>query len=345
MTDLRAAGIEAGFDASLGMVTGLEVTDGGRAVAPLHRAPWIGEAMPAGCAPHLARLGGDFLCAPFGAPEGESPLHGWTANAPWDVVHREEGLLRAVLSRPVQGATVVKELSVEDGHPFLYARHLFVGGRGRVPVANHAMVALPRGGLIAASRKSAWETPEKAPEPDPSRGRSALAYPARAADPRAFPALRGNADLTRYPFFEGTEEFVVGLEAPGHRLGWTAVTRPHEGDLFLSLRDARALPMTMLWHSNRGRDYPPWSGRHVCLGVEEGAAAHMLGVSTEADLAGPGALDLHTGGTAEVRHVIGCIAWPEGERVTEVREEEGAVVVTSERGARRLLPFRSGFLG
>ena len=62
----------------------------------------------------------------------------------------------------------------------------------------------------------------------------------------------------------------VGIEAQGHRLGWTTVTRPEEGDLFLSLRNARRLPMTMLWHSNGGRDYAPWSGRHFgCLGVEE----------------------------------------------------------------------------
>jgi hypothetical protein len=153
-------------------------------------------------------------------------------------------------------------------------------------------------------------------------------------------------DLTRYPCGPRHEDFVKGVEAPGHRLGWTAVARPEEGDLTLSLRDARALPMTMLWHSNGGRDYAPWSSRHFgCLGVEEGAAAALLGLGSEADLAGPGALALSTDGLAEVRHVIGAIAWPSGEPVAEVAEDGGAIEVRGEAGAQRRLPFQAGFLG
>ncbi|HVG48450.1 MAG TPA: hypothetical protein VM899_10005, partial [Rubellimicrobium sp.] len=191
-----------------------------------------------------------------------------------------------------------------------------------------------------------WETPARPQESDPARGRSGLRYPARATDPRDFPGEGGPVDLTRYPWNPRHEDFVVGLEARGHRLGWTAVTRPEEGDLYLSLRDARALPMTMLWHSNGGRDYPPWSGRHRgCLGVEEGAAGHMLGLSSEADLAGPGALALSPEGVAEVRHVTGALRWPSGEPVAEVRQDGDAVEVRGENGARRRVPFRAGFLG
>lgn len=345
---VAALGIRFAFDARTGLLDGFEVEDGGRRVAPLHRAPWVGtgEAMPPDAAPLMATLGGDFFCAPFGTSEDGSPLHGWPANSPWSVVLRSDGTLRAVLDRPVMGATLLKELSVEDGHPFVYQRHVFVGGRGRLPVANHANLSLRNGGIIRASAKAAWETPRAPLEPDPARGRSALRSPARATDPRAFPGRDGPVDLTRYPWNQRAEDFVIGIEAKGHRLGWTAVTRPAEGDLYLSLRDARRLPMTMLWHSNGGRDYAPWSGRHLgCLGVEEGAAAHMLGLSSEGDLAGPGALALAPDGLAEVRHVVGAIAWPCGEPVAEVRQDEGAVEVRGEGGALRRLPFRAGFLG
>jgi hypothetical protein len=137
----------------------------------------------------------------------------------------------------------------------------------------------------------------------------------------------------------------VGIEARGGSLGWTAVTRLGKGDLYLSLRDPRAIPMTMLWHSNGGRDYAPWSGRHFgCLGVEEGAAEHMLGISTEADLAGPGALTLRPDGIAEVRHVIGAIAWPTEEGVADVRLAGGKVTIRGERGAERQVSIRPGFL-
>ena len=345
MERIAAAGIEVGFESLAGIVTEVVATDGGRRVAPLHRAPWIGEALPEGIAPHLARLAGDFFCAPFGGHEEGSPLHGWPANAAWEVVAREPGRLVAVLERTVRGARVTKHLSVEDGHPFLYQRHVFEGGAGEVGVANHAMVALPSGGLIRASAKSAWATGATAPEPDPARGRSRLAYPATAASLARVPtAVGGTADLGTYPWGEAHEEFVAGVEAPGHALGWTAVTRPVEGDLFLSLRDARALPMTMLWHSNGGRDYAPWSGRHRgCLGVEEGAAASALGPGAALAPGQPGALAL--GGTVEVRHAVGAIAWPSGEPVAEVALDGDALVVRGEGGARRVVPVRSAHLG
>jgi hypothetical protein len=212
-------------------------------------------------------------------------------------------------------------------------------------VANHANLSVRNGALIRTSAKSHWETPKSPQESDPARGRSGLVYPARSDDPRAFPGLTGPVDLTRYPWNPRAEDFVIGVEARGHALGWTAVTRPVEGDLYLSLRDARALPMTMLWHSNGGRDYAPWSGRHVgCLGVEEGAAATVLGLSSESGLAGPGALTLVAGGMAEVRHVIGAIAWPSGQAVAAVVREGDRVTVTGEGGAVRSLPVRPDFL-
>jgi hypothetical protein len=347
VTEVAADGIRFRFDARTGLLDGFVVTDSGVEVAPLHRAPWIGtgETMPPDAAPLMATLGGDFFCAPFASSENGSPLHGWPPNAPWTVAARDRGTLRAVLERPVFGATLVKELSVRDGHPFVYQRHVFVGGEGRVAVANHANLSVKSGGVIRTSPKRAWETPKDPQESDPARGRSALIYPARSEDPRAFPGLSGPVDLTRYPWNTRHEDFVVGIEAPGHALGWTAVTRAAEGDVYLSLRSATRLPMTMLWHSNGGRDYPPWSGRHFgCLGVEEGAADHMLGLSTEADLAGPGALALTPDGTAEVRHVIGAIAWPTGEPVAAIHAGDAGLEITGEAGTTRRVPFQTGFL-
>lgn len=347
MTRIKAHGIRFGFDARTGQLDGFTVEDQGRTIAPLHRAPWVGtdEAMPPGEAPLMATLGGDFFCAPFGSSEGGSSLHGWPANSRWAVVAESAGLLRAVLGRPVMGATLVKELSVLDGHPFVYQRHVFIGGTGRLPVSNHANLSLPNGGLIRTSPKSAWETPPTPQESDPARGRSGLRYPARSQDPRSFPGVEGPVDLTRYPWFPQHEDFVVGIEARGHRLGWTAVTRRAEGDLYLSLRNAHELPMSMFWHSNGGRDYPPWSGRHFgCLGVEEGAADHMLGVPGEADLSGPGALTLTPSGLTEVRHVIGAIAWPSGEPVADITPTETGIEIRGEGGAMRGIPCQIDIL-
>jgi hypothetical protein len=53
------------------------------------------------------------------------------------------------------------------------------------------------------------------------------------------------------------------VEARDARLGWTVVMRNAENDMIVVLKDARILPVTMLWVSNGGRDFPPWNGRHV----------------------------------------------------------------------------------
>ena len=341
MIAIGAKGISLDFDPGIGLLERFVVEDGGRRIAPLHRAPWVGsgEQMPPGIAPHLLQLGGDFFCAPFAQSEGGSPMHGWSANSAWDLHTADAGTLRAVLGRTVMGAMLVKELSLQDGHPFVYQRHVFIGGEGRISCSNHANVSLPKGGLIRTSPKSQWETPAQPQEGDPSRGRSALAYPARSSDLRHFPAREGHCDLTRYPWNPRHEDFVMGIEARGHWLGWTAVTRPHEGDLYLSLRNAERLPMSMFWHSNGGRDYAPWSGRHVgCLGVEEGAAAHLLALSREADLSGPGVLTLVPGGVVSVLHVIGAIDWPSGEPVSAIKAGDDNITIAGEGGASRTLP-------
>ena len=341
---VAALGIRLGFSPACGVIRGLTVTDQGRAIAPFHRAPWVGtgEPMPVGAAAHLSTLEGDFFCAPFGRSGMDgADLHGWPANGDWLVdPQNDPGSLHAMLTQRVAGARVTKTLRLQDGHPFLYQSHGFHGGAGDLPMANHAMISLPRGGLIRTSAKAMWRTPEAPPEADPARGRSALAYPHEAVDPRRFARADGSvADLTRYPFVENSEEFVVGIEAPGHRLGWSAVTRPVEGDLFLSLRDARVLPHTMLWHSNGGRDYAPWSGRHrACLGVEEGAAGAMLGPGV------PGSVSLRPDGVVTIRHVTGAIAWPSGRAVASVTPTDDGLEVCGDGGAVRRVPFDRSFL-
>jgi hypothetical protein len=346
---VSAQGIRFGFLPQGGVLADLQVSDDGAEIAPLHRAPWAAGEVPPDAPPHQRWLQGDFLAAPFGASaEG---LHGLAANGMWRIVPSTPGCLRAVLDGAVQGATLVKELSLTDGHPFVYQRHLFIGGTGALPVANHAMVSVLTGAKLSFSRKRWWET---LPEPlETTRGRSCLAYPKRSEDAAEFPgADGGTVNLYRYPWGERHEDFVAGVEDPASRLGWTAVVRPAEGDLFLSLKNARALPMTMLWHSNGGRDYAPWNGRHLgCLGVEDGAALPMLGLSSRETpdpltAAGqPALLTLDPAGTVEVRHVLGAVRWPSGQSVAGVMLEGDTLTITGDWGAERKLPIRGGWLG
>jgi len=331
---ITAAGVVLDFEVDCGFLCDLAIEDNGRAISPMHRVPWWGSSPEGEMLPHLKRMQGDFFCAPFADGGGTAPIfHGWPANGRWRVAERAAGSasLTAELTHTVQGARVAKTVTLRDAHPFVYQSHLFEGGRGTISAANHAMVSLPGGGVLSFSPKAEYRTPPSAPEPDPARGRSALAYPATSSDPRAFPLESGETvDLTHYPFSPRHEEFVVGIEADVSPLGWTAVVRRGQGDVYLSLRDPRQLKMTMLWQSDGGRDYPPWSGRHrACLGVEEGYAPHMLAL--------PGGLDLDGG--LDVRNAIGAIAWPSESRVISVEADRNSLTVTGEDGAQRTVPF------
>ena len=351
--NVSARAIRFAFTARGGVLHDLVVEDEGQGIAPFHRAAWNVAQVPPDSPPHQRWLGGDFLAAPMGpdALIGLAGLHGPAANGNWHVLPTPPGCLRAVLDGAVQGASVVKELSVEANQPVLYQRHLFIGGTGGLPASNHAMLSVPNGAKLSFSRKRWWET---LPEPlETTRGRSCLAYPRRSETAADFPGAMGDAvNLHRYPWGEAHEDFVTGVEDPESNLGWTAVVRPVEGDLILCLKNPRALPMTMLWHSNGGRDYAPWNSRHRgCLGVEDGAALPVLGLSHQESpdpltAAGqPALLALDATGTVEMRHVLGACHWPSGQMVAGVMLDGDTLTVTGDWGAERELPMRGDWLG
>lgn len=356
--EIEAKGIKVRIDLLYGMISELIVERDGRKISMLHKVPWLGETMPEDAAPHLGGLAGDFFCAPFGdASADNAPTHGWPANSNWTHLGTEkkdgETVARFRLDRKAMGADLVKELRLVDGHPFLYQRHIFTGGQADgMSVANHAMVSLPNGGRLSFSKKRWWETPQIPLEPDPARGRSALACPAKVSDPAHFPlAAGGEADITTYPFASRHEDFAIGVEAEGSKLGWTTVARGKEGDLFISLRNPAKLPMTMLWFSNGGRDYAPWSGRHLgCLGVEEGLNRAMLGDSAgrmphPLDAAGvPTGLTLDPNGTVEVRHVTGQVPWSGEGKIASVSPSGNGIEVKPASGEAVTIPCDLAFL-
>lgn len=356
--DLTAEGIRLSVDLAVGHIADLVVTREGRSLSSLHRAPWIGEDMAPETDPHLTRLSGDFLCAPFGLSDVEpSPSHGWPANAPWRFLGSENlpgGVVaRFELTRTVMGARIVKEFTLRDGHPFLYQRHVFSGGAGAVSVGLHMMLSLPQGARLSFSPKLFAETPAVALEPDPARGRSRLAYPAHFEDLTQAPlADGGRADLTRYPFAAAHEDFVMLVEEPGERLAWGAALRRQEGDITLSLKAPSDFPLTLLWFSNGGRDYAPWNGRHRgVLGMEEARTFSLSGHAASirpnplSDRGIPTSISLEEGGTVDLRQVIGLVPAPDGwERVAGVSAVGNELLVEGPGGQTIRVPYDAGFL-
>jgi hypothetical protein len=64
---------------------------------------------------------------------------------------------------------------------------------------------------------------------------------------------------------------------------WSAVVFPREGYVWFALKNPRVLRGTVLWISNGGRHYPPWSGRHVnVLALEEVTSYFHYGLAESA---------------------------------------------------------------
>jgi len=351
--------VSLSIDLSVGHIADLKIRDGDRTLSPLHHAPWVDDPaadFPEATAPNVKRLSGDFFCAPFGRNDvEEGPSHGWPANSAWQHIQtiRQDDRLTGTfrLQRRVMGAAVVKRVTLISGHPFIYQEHSFTGGAGAISAAHHVMVHMADGGDLTFSPKQGAQTPPEALETDPKRGRSILAYPAEAKDLKVFPLADGGiADLTVYPIGDRHDDFLTLVEAPDQSLGWSVVSRKSEQDRIIVLKHPDVLPVTMLWMSNGGRDYAPWSGRHTgVLGIED-ARASPLGHAescreNEFNCTGiPTAFDLGPDRKIVIRHIVGaCAARPEEGRLANVTAKDGKLTLHFQGGGTRKLSYDPDF--
>jgi hypothetical protein len=355
MDHISAEGISVSFDPQCGVIDDVAIEGGGVTLRPMHRAPWVisGEKLPDQVAPVERKLAGDFFCAPFGRSAADVPIHGWAANGNWQGSGQTIEADGAVTARYglreiIHGARLVKEVTLRPGQPVVYQRHVFDGGEGHIPVAHHAMVRVQGGAALSFSPKAYGRTTNSPLEPDLARGRSLLKYPQRIETLAQVQLAEGGiADATFYPFAQRHEDFIALVEAEGAHIGWSTALAAKDGYLFFAVKDAAALPETLLWMSNGGRDYAPWSGRHsYVLGIEEAASSfHVIGERTGGnDPARATGVKLRGGAQSVIRYAFGAIPAPEGwTRVSEVKVTDGTLKLIDAGGDSRTLAFDSGF--
>ena len=247
---------------------------GDRSVEPFSVAPWAEEHH--GIAPILQVLRGDFFCMPFGgndAPYGDEqyPIHGETANANWSVTRHDDHSIEMELITKVRPGYVAKHIWTEPGQSVIYQRHVVSGMEGPMCIGQHAMVKFKSVGQISLSPFEFGQVFPDEFESPKLGGYTSLKPGARFTDLNSVPANDGSlADLSSYPAREGFEDLVMVYAQRDTDFAWTAVTFPDEEYIWFSLRDPRILTGTILWHSNGGRHYMPWSSRHrAVLGLEE----------------------------------------------------------------------------
>lgn len=320
---------------------------GRRVVRPFSTAPWCDKPEAAGLVPVLRELRGDFFCLPFGAgpgPNGEEyPPHGEAANAVWTVTNRERGRIRAALHTRMPKGLVVKKVETRHGETNIYQTHELRGFRGRLCFGHHAMLdfKVNGSGLVSCSRlRLAQVLP--APFEDPARGGySCLRQGAWFRRLDSVPmAAGGTADLSRYPAREGYEDLVMIHHKDTDDFAWTAVVFPERQFVWFSLKNPAVLASTVLWHSNGGRHYPPWNGRHRgVLGVEDVTAYFHLGLGASArsnawnERGVPTTIEFQPHRFVRVPYIIGVAAVPPdfGE-VRVIRRVPGGAQILSASG-------------
>ncbi len=339
----------------------------GRKIAPYSVAPWAEEKLDPKMPAILRALRGDFFCLPFGgnaAPyRGEKhPMHGETANAKWRLEAEPRGAgrhsLHLSLKTKVRPGRVDKEISLADGEDTVYSRHTVSGMSGPMCLGHHAMLKFPEAegsGAISTSRfvygqvlPAVFEQPELG-------GYSALKMGAEFGSLDAVPtACGGSADLSRYPARRGFEDLVMVVSDAGLPFAWTAVAFPRERFVWFALKDPKVLGGTVLWLSNRGRHYPPWSSRHQnVMGLEEVTANFHLGLAASAGpnpisaKGRPTSLTLDPERPLVVNYIMGVAAIPAGfDRVAamEPGADRKSITLQSASGRKAAAKVDLGFL-
>jgi hypothetical protein len=118
------------------------------------------------------------------------------------------------------------------------------------------------------------------------------------------------------------------------------------------LRDTKVLASTLLWISNGGRHYSPWSGRHVnVMGVEDITGCFHYGAAQSAKSNALSKQGVKTSVTPtanrplHVNYISGLAAIPKNfDRVTDILVESKQIILFSARGASVRTPVNTEFL-
>jgi len=264
----------------------------GKQCAPLHVAPWTFEPEARVLPGVLRRLRGEWPCAHFGLDATRALSPGWSATGETfpgaDVPHGPASNEEWRWIDAADGSLALR-LDYPDGHPVRFVERTItpdpkapaidfefrVHARRacRLPLGLHPTFRLPDEVGALNLEPGAFGHVRSYPgtqEP----GAALFAEDARFARLEAAPLRAGGTiDATSLPF-EGAFEDLLQLVAAE---GTMALRYRREGFRATLTWNAAHFPSLLLWFSNRGRRYYPWSGRNLCLGVEPVCSAFDLG--------------------------------------------------------------------
>lgn len=273
----------------------LFVLPDGRQVAPFQVAPWAdapGDDLPG----ILKRLRGEWPCVPFGSDADRAPADGWPrsraagtvdafphgfgSNHAWRFEAAAPGSISLAIdypeTHPIRGLrrTVTPD---PNGAALDFTLEIDVRADCTLPLGLHPSFRLPQ--QAGAMRIEVGSAVSGITFPGPVDDSSIFAQGALLSPWHDVPlAGGGRLDARAVPLPQATEELVQLLDMPGHASLWNSA----EGYRVKLSWNPEHYPSALLWFSNRGRSFAPWSGRHLALGFEPICAAFDLGPQVSA---------------------------------------------------------------
>lgn len=303
--------------------------------SPLHTAPWVNSPTEK-VDGRLGNLQGDFFCCPFGG-NGEPvdglqhPLHGFCAHEEW------VQLDRAGAFKFAKGDLIIlKEVVPGQDHPAIYQKHT-LSGKGKVCYGQHVM--LQTGGQGVTWWTSPFHHGQVFPdvfEGAETQGRQSLQPGGRFKRLDWVPGQGGKChDISRRPHTRGTEDLCQIFQLPGSQFAWHAALYPGSPSrLWVSIKSVKTLPSTVIWMSEGGRDYAPWSGRHTGVLALEDTCSHFhygLAESIKADRADRRTCADLDKGPVVTKSGMTCLEVPfDFNKVLDVKVREGFIEIITD---------------
>jgi hypothetical protein len=280
-----------------GMLGGVELQLGGRTLKPFYEAPWLGsaEAQPDGL---LGLMRSEFPCVPFGVPyvpEAVAPewraavattpdaldasddlQHGYGCANHWSLVGQTTDSIEIAIDYPASSPIrrLERRITVDPARPALdFLLRIHARRAVSRPLGLHPNFALPPLAGNFRIEPGAFQfgmVHPGGPEPGVSTALAGATFETLARVPLSW---GGSGAFDRLPLDQATEEIFQLCGCDGHVL----LADSASGAQYRLSWDARRLPSLLLWISNRGRQYSPWNGRNLCVGVEPVASAFELG--------------------------------------------------------------------
>lgn len=239
------------------------ILDDGRRFAPLAEAPWRGTIDNPTIARHLANLGGEWPCVPFGSTNVDPAHHGYGTDNDWAVLARDDTYLRIGIeypaSHPVQ--SLCRTIAVVPGAASVrLSLEITVRRPCMLPIGIHPIFRLTPDTVL---EPAAFLVGQVFPETFERRV-SRLVPSARFGEDGVVPTL-GGPPTSVFAHLAGLSEELVQLVNCD---GMCAVRHLAAGVRTTLTWSRSHFPNVLVWVSNHGRQGVPWGGTFAGIGIE-----------------------------------------------------------------------------